>query len=102
MNITDSPNMVCKVNHAMEDLQHKILDFSKYCLLRYHLKMERVKEKRKNLGGEGNKGKRKKQKSNGNPGWQDRGNMRDVNCRIKVYIKVNCDSIILYKLLLWL
>ena len=52
MNITDSPNMVCKVNHAMEDLQHKILDFSKYCLLRYHLKMERVKEKRKNLGKE--------------------------------------------------
>ena len=31
--ITDSPNMVSTINYAMEDLQHKILDFSKYCLL---------------------------------------------------------------------
>jgi len=31
--ITDSPNMVCTVNHATEDLQHRILDYSKYCLL---------------------------------------------------------------------
>ena len=30
---------------------------------------------------------REKQKSNGNPGWQDGGNMTDINCRIKVYIK---------------
>ena len=29
---------------------------------------------------------REKQKSNGNPGWQDGGNMTDINCRIKVYI----------------
>ena len=29
--ITDSPSMGT-VNHATEDLQHRILDFSKYCL----------------------------------------------------------------------
>ena len=39
--ITDSPNMVCTVNHATEDLQHRILDFSKYCSLHYHIEMER-------------------------------------------------------------
>ena len=27
--ITGSPNMVCTVNHATEDLQHRLLDFSK-------------------------------------------------------------------------
>ena len=31
--------------------------------------------------------KRETQKSNDNPGWQGGGNMRGVNCRIKVYIK---------------
>ena len=30
---------------------------------------------------------REKQKSKGNPGWQDGENMTDINCRIKVYIK---------------
>ena len=33
--ITDSPNMVCSavVNHATEELRHRILYFSRYCLL---------------------------------------------------------------------
>jgi len=61
--ITGSPNMVCTVNHAMEDLQwrllilqiwfvwsimprriymqHRILDYSKYCSLHCHMQMER-------------------------------------------------------------
>jgi len=39
--ITDSSNMVCTVNHATEDLQHRILDYSKYCLLHCHVQMER-------------------------------------------------------------
>ena len=29
----------------------------------------------------------RKQKSNNNPGWQDRKNMTDINYKIKVYIK---------------
>ena len=49
MKITDSQNMVCTVNHATEDLQHKILDFSKYCLLHCHVKMESTKEREERL-----------------------------------------------------
>ena len=47
--ITDSPNMICMVNHATEDLQHRILDFSKYCSLRCHVKMERAREREERL-----------------------------------------------------
>jgi len=41
MKIIDSPNMVCTVNHATEDLQHRILDYSKYCSLHCHVQMKR-------------------------------------------------------------
>jgi len=47
--ITDSSNMVCTVNHATEDLQHRILDYSKYCFLHCHVQMkreERLKQRR--------------------------------------------------------
>jgi len=39
--ITDSPHMVCTVNYATEDLLHRILDYSKYCLLCCHVQMKR-------------------------------------------------------------
>ena len=45
--ITDSPNMVCMINHAMRDLLHRILDFSRYYSLHCHVKMERVRERGK-------------------------------------------------------
>ena len=51
MKITDSPNMVCTVNHATEDLQHRILDYSKYCFLHCHVKIERVREREDSDGG---------------------------------------------------
>ena len=38
MKITISPNMVCMVNHATEDLQYRILDFALPC------EMERARE----------------------------------------------------------
>ena len=43
--ITGSPNMVCTVNHAMEELQHKILYLFKYYSLHCHMKMERARER---------------------------------------------------------
>ena len=43
--ITDSPNMLCMVNHTMENLQHGILDSSKDCLLHCHMKIESGKER---------------------------------------------------------
>ena len=46
MKITDAPNMVCTVNHATEDIQHRTLDFSKYCSLHCH-----VKERKDSDGG---------------------------------------------------
>ena len=42
--ITGFPNMVCTANHATEDLQHRILDFSNYCSLHCHMKMEERKD----------------------------------------------------------
>ena len=42
--ITSSPNTVCTVNHATENLQHRILYFSNYRLLHCHMKMERARE----------------------------------------------------------
>ena len=45
--ITSSPNTICMVNHATEDLQHRILDFSKYHSLHCHKKIERAREKRR-------------------------------------------------------
>ena len=32
--------MVCTANHAMEDLQHRIVDFSKYCSSHCHVKLK--------------------------------------------------------------
>ena len=49
--ITDSPNMVCTVHHAMEDLQHRILH---YCLLHCNVKMERAREREEDSDGRGN------------------------------------------------
>ena len=37
------------VNLATEDLQHRILDYSKYCLLHCHMKIERVREREERL-----------------------------------------------------
>ena len=34
-----------RISHAMENLQHRILDFSKYCLLHCHIKKERARER---------------------------------------------------------
>ena len=47
--ITDSPNMVCMVNHPKKDLQHTILDFSTYWLLDCLMKMEKVREREERL-----------------------------------------------------
>ena len=47
--ITNSPNMVCMVKHATEDLQHRNLDFSKYLLLHFHVKMERARQREERL-----------------------------------------------------
>ena len=51
MKITDSSNMGT-VNHATENLQHRILDFSKYCSVitrsqreRYRARREREEQK---------------------------------------------------------
>ena len=33
---------------------------------------------------------REKQKSKGIPGWQDRGNMKDINCRIMEVSYITC------------
>ena len=75
MKIINSPNMVCMVKHATEDLQHRNLDFSKYLLLHFHVKMERVRQREERLRQQREQyteQKSKKQKSNGNLGWQDR------------------------------
>ena len=77
----------CIVNHAMEDLEHRMLDFSKYCLLRYHVKVEGKRGKIQMAKGKIQSVKRDKQKSNSDQGWQDGGNVTDINCRIKIYIK---------------
>ena len=37
------------VNHATEDLQHRVLDYSKYCSLYCHVKMERTREREERL-----------------------------------------------------
>ena len=42
--ITDSPNIVCKIKHVTEGLQHKILE---YYLLHFHVQMEESKAKRR-------------------------------------------------------
>ena len=34
---TGSPNMVCMVNYAIEDLEHRIVDFFKYYMLHCHV-----------------------------------------------------------------
>ena len=47
--ITDSTNKICTVNHAMKDLQHRILYYSKYCSLHCHMKMDRAREREKRL-----------------------------------------------------
>ena len=46
--ITDSPNMVCTVKHTTEGLQHnkRIPDFTEYCSLHCHVKMESSEGKR--------------------------------------------------------
>ena len=46
--------MVGTINYAMEDLQHRILDFSKYCSLHCHIKIEKEREKRKDSDSRGN------------------------------------------------
>ena len=123
VNITVSPNMVCMVNyatedlqyrllipkygctvsHAMEDLQHRILDFSKYYLLRYHVKMEVKSEGKRGkiqmVKGTIQSAKREKWKGNGNLGCQGRENMKCINCTMKVYIKGELWFYNLYKLL---
>ena len=71
--ITSSPNTIYTVNHATEDLQHRILDFSKYHSLRCHKKTEEQRKRGDSDGG-GNSTqseKREKQKNNDNTGWQD-------------------------------
>jgi len=60
--------MVCTVNHATEDLQHRILDYSKYRSLHCHVQMEREERLRRQRE---QYRAREKQKSNRNPGWQD-------------------------------
>ena len=45
MKITDSSNMGT-VNHATENLQHRILDFSKYCSVITRLQRERYRARR--------------------------------------------------------
>ena len=42
--------MVCTVNDATEDLQRTILDFSNYCALHYHMKMERARKRLRQQG----------------------------------------------------
>jgi len=69
--ITNAPNMVCTVNHAMKDLQHRILDYSKYCSLHCHMQMEREERLRRWREQYRARRESEKQKSNGNPGWQD-------------------------------
>ena len=85
VNIIVSPNMVCMVNH----LQLRMLYFSKYCLLRYHVKMERARERGKIQMAKGTikSAKRETQKSNSNPGCQGGENIVSVNCRIIIYNK---------------
>ena len=64
--------MVCTVNHAMEDLQHKIIQIVFILLL---CENGKVKGERKDSDGRGNsteQEQREKQKSKGNPGWQER------------------------------
>ena len=68
MKITDSSNMGT-VNHATENLQHRILNFSKYCSVITRRQRERYRARRE----------REEQKSSGQPGWQDEGNMTDVD-----------------------
>ena len=66
----------------MEDLQYRILDFSKYCSLHCHVKWKERRKERKDSDGRGNSTEQEeteKQKSNGNPDWQDGGNMTDVD-----------------------
>ena len=60
--------LLCAINHAREDLQQRSLVLQ---MLHCHVKMERV---RKDKGTRQNE-KREKQRSNGNLGWQDGGNM---------------------------
>ena len=71
--ITSSPNTVCMVNHATEDLQHRILDFSKYHSLHCHKKMKEQGKRGDSDGGMNStqSEKREKHKSNDNTGWQD-------------------------------
>ena len=45
MKITDPPNMGT-VNHATENLQHRILDFSKYCSVITRRQRERYRARR--------------------------------------------------------
>ena len=73
--ITGFPNMVCMVNHAMEDLQHRILDISKYCSLHYNMKMKRTKEreeKNRQQREQYTEREERKKQNNGILGWQDR------------------------------
>ena len=61
--ITGSPNMVCTVDHGMEDLQHRILDFFKYCSLHCHVKKDRAGKERKDSDGRGNSNYRARKES---------------------------------------
>ena len=57
--ITGSPNMVCTVNHAMKELQHKILYvLIQILLIALPMKMERAREREKRLNGRGNRTER--------------------------------------------
>ena len=66
MTITDFPNMGT-VNHPTEDLQHRMPDFSKCCSV--------IGVRGKDIEQE----ERVKQKSSGKTGWQNKGNMTDVD-----------------------
>ena len=96
MKITNSPNMVCMVNHAAEDLQYRILDFALPC--------ENGKSKgRLRWQREQYRARREKQKSNSNPGWQDGGNMTGadnfrhlqlVHCHARRHVSTPADIIV--------
>ena len=64
---------------------HILLEFPKYCSLHCHVKVERVREREEILLRQqkgtthAEEAHTEKQKSNGNPGWQDRGNVTGID-----------------------
>ena len=66
--ITDLPNMGTVNHHAMENLQHRILDFSKYCSVITRRQRERYRARRE-------RGTEEQRLANG---WQDERNMTGV------------------------